>query len=1169
MNELLDRIRLVLRMVKAGPWSVGAMKWRMYSAHAILILILSTAGSPAAIVNALSPNFADVQAAHNACANGDTLRIPAGTAVPWTNQLLWTKNITIQGAGTNLTFLVKGNPEQDWHGLKPLFYVTAPGVWRIRDLSIDGQWTSGGKGIVVAGGFGRIDHITFRRCYDRAVQTFAPIGLIDHCMDTDSWAFAGHYADQYAAWTRPLWIGTTNAWVIEDCYFAKTGAYYAPVVDDGGWGARYTFRHNIVSNLGLSNFDYALDAHGNQGKPFGDPALSIAGTVFLESYYNTFSMGTANRATILRGGTQIHYNNRITATGGNLLTFSSVFPLSEEDGYRPGNPIVTAWPAYQQITNSYFWGNDYNGASNPPPNLEFPGTTPCLNPAGCGAPWPSDGIFMQEGRDYWRHAPSTNFYRPLQYPHPRIVAENSPTIPATFTLTSPANGATGVAADPLLSWTGSSGHTHYQLIVSRSFYMDAPVWDITMSPGSLSYNMPAGLLSTNTTYYWLMRAIAANAVNTSSDAPFRFTTGTGGPPTIPGSFSLSASMYSVDEDDGQVTITVNRVGGSDGAVSVAYGTTAGTATPGVNYSTTSGTLSWVNGETAAKTFNVPIINDGVYSSPLNFTVSISSPTGGATLGAITSATVTINNVNPPPGPPLLPLTFFAHQALITAPFQTNAAGEVFQTTQTTLAAGGRIAAFVNIPATRKYRIKAKVRAPTTANNSFGVDFDSDPPADPTAVWSIVPLTAATGTESRYVDWLGNGTATSQFPTNQWNLTAGIHAIYFRGREANTFLYEVTIEPVPIPGLIQLSAAVYSVPENGGTITITARRVNGSDGAVSINYGTQNGTAVAGINYVAAANTLSWADGETADKTFTVQVINDGLFSPDLTFSVLLSNPTGGAAIGSPETATVTVMNTNPPPLPTPGTIQLTVNAMSVNEDVVNATISARRANGTDGVVGVSYGTQNGTAQAGVNYTTTSGSLTWLDGDSTEKNFTVPIINDGSYGPDLTFNVILSSPTGGATLGNPATNVVTILNVNNPPVPPTPQQVGWSSPGESAWEGSTILFTVLRFSGTNGTVYVNYESVAGTAIPGIHYTPVSGTITFAEGDTSATIAVQLIENTIYDVNKYFTMVLSNPVNASIIGPSDSLGVLVENDAPPPRGIILMQSGNFKRLILGRE
>lgn len=115
------------------------------------------------------------------------------------------------------------------------------------------------------------------------------------------------------------------------------------------------------------------------------------------------------------------------------------------------------------------------------------------------------------------------------------------------------------------------------------------------------------------------------------------------------------------------------------------------------------------------------------------------------------------------------------------------------------------------------------------------------------------------------------------------------------------------------GSIQLSGSGYSINENAGTVTITATRTGGSSGAVGISYATSNGTATAGSDYTAASGTLSWADGDTADKTFTVSITNDTAVESNETFNVTLSSPTGGATLGTPSSAVVTILDNDSAP----------------------------------------------------------------------------------------------------------------------------------------------------------------------------------------------------------------------------------------------------------------
>lgn len=101
----------------------------------------------------------------------------------------------------------------------------------------------------------------------------------------------------------------------------------------------------------------------------------------------------------------------------------------------------------------------------------------------------------------------------------------------------------------------------------------------------------------------------------------------------PGTLTFSQLAYNVAENKGSVTITVERVGGKDGQVSVDYCDCSLTAAVGVDFGHVSGTLVFKDGETK-KTFTIPIIDDKKKELTEAFTIHLKNPTGGATIGPI-------------------------------------------------------------------------------------------------------------------------------------------------------------------------------------------------------------------------------------------------------------------------------------------------------------------------------------------------------------------------------------------------------------------------------------------------------------------------------------------------------------------------------------------------------
>lgn len=109
----------------------------------------------------------------------------------------------------------------------------------------------------------------------------------------------------------------------------------------------------------------------------------------------------------------------------------------------------------------------------------------------------------------------------------------------------------------------------------------------------------------------------------------------------PGTLELASVAYTMNETGGSVTIAVQRVGGSQGAASVKYSVSPGTAKPGKDYLPKSGTLKWTADDQAPKSFAVPIKNDKDLETDETFTVKLTKATGAA-LGT-NSAVVTIKD----------------------------------------------------------------------------------------------------------------------------------------------------------------------------------------------------------------------------------------------------------------------------------------------------------------------------------------------------------------------------------------------------------------------------------------------------------------------------------------------------------------------------------------------
>jgi endonuclease G, mitochondrial len=122
------------------------------------------------------------------------------------------------------------------------------------------------------------------------------------------------------------------------------------------------------------------------------------------------------------------------------------------------------------------------------------------------------------------------------------------------------------------------------------------------------------------------------------------------------------------------------------------------------------------------------------------------------------------------------------------------------------------------------------------------------------------------------------------------------------------------------GNLQFSAATYNISESVGSATITVTRTGGSAGAASVNFATANGTATGGascagnVDYVSKSGMLSWADGESGPKTFTVTICNDSVNEEDETINLALSNPSVSGTLGTLPDAALHIVNDDAPVL---------------------------------------------------------------------------------------------------------------------------------------------------------------------------------------------------------------------------------------------------------------
>ncbi|MCM2258315.1 MAG: S8 family serine peptidase, partial [Vicinamibacteria bacterium] len=364
-----------------------------------------------------------------------------------------------------------------------------------------------------------------------------------------------------------------------------------------------------------------------------------------------------------------------------------------------------------------------------------------------------------------------------------------------------------------------------------------------------------------------------------------------------------------------------------------------------------------------------------------------------------------------------------------------------------------------------------------------------------------------------------------------------------------------------------------------TFTVTLSRAMSNP--VTVQYATADDSAVAGVDYVAASGTLTFAPGETS-RTFGVTVNGDTAVEIDEAFVVDLSNPVLASIADSRGVGTI--RSDEPPPLAT------WANPVGVAPSGGSLTKTAATSNWDSGAVSVErVAAGNACVEFTATETTTYRAVGLGTGDSNQgigdieysialvpgagfwvyESGTVRPAGSGTFVGGDKFAVCVESGVvkyrrNGAVFYASAVaptyplrvdtslytpgSTVTDARVLGLVEPPPALSVNDVSVSEGNAGTTTATFTVTLAVASASTVTVDYATSNGTASAGSDYAAASGTLTFNPGITSQTFGVTVNGDTAAEFTETFTVTLSNPTNAEL-GDGTGVGTIVNDDAPP--------------------
>ncbi|MET0065253.1 MAG: Calx-beta domain-containing protein [Candidatus Thiodiazotropha sp.] len=585
-----------------------------------------------------------------------------------------------------------------------------------------------------------------------------------------------------------------------------------------------------------------------------------------------------------------------------------------------------------------------------------------------------------------------------------------------------------------------------------------------------------------------------------------------------GSVGFSGAQYRVAEDAGSLSITVQRNDGDMGAGSIDYATADSTAVAGSDYTSTSGTLSFADGQISAS-FSVPISNDSVSEGLESFVVTLSNPLS-VSLGGVDYTEVQILDDEP---------------VLSGGSFQFS--GTDYSVSES--------AGQISLPVTR---INGSTGSISLACGSA----DSTALAGSDYTTTQATLTFAEGeTLKTCVIPILNDTSYENDETFMVSLS-GLSGNGVLGTPTLALVSILDDDPVPAAGSLQFSLTEFSHSEDGGSATLSITRTGGTSGAVSVAYATADGTAVAGDDYTAASGTLSLASG-VASASFTVSLIDDSAYEGDETVALSLSQPTGGAVLGDNASATLTIEDDDQPPAS--GALGFSLGEFSAEEFDGSVTITVTREGGSSGTAQVNYATSDDTATAGSDYEVASGTLSFADGELSQE-FQVTLNDDAVYEGSETFRVSLSNVFG-AVLGSNSSVLVRLGDDDDPPAAGSLELT--QSTYSVSENGTSVTLSVGRSGGSSGAISVDYATRDGSAIAESDYSFATGRLSFADGETaSQSIEVPILDDSVLEGDEVFQVALSNVQGGAVVGPlNEALVTITDDDTESAVSIIGFQ------------
>lgn len=371
---------------------------------------------------------------------------------------------------------------------------------------------------------------------------------------------------------------------------------------------------------------------------------------------------------------------------------------------------------------------------------------------------------------------------------------------------------------------------------------------------------------------------------------------------------------------------------------------------------------------------------------------------------------------------------------------------------------------------------------------------------------------------------------------------------------------------------EFTIAGVAVNENDPTVTGTVTRHAGGSGAVSLiwallvapdpNYPSfpAYGVDVTGT----FSGILAWADGETGDKTFNLQLLDDTVADGDKNFRVFLTAASGQPVDIQPFTD-LRVLDNEPSAggLDVVGVLATSTTSIRLTEGADHL-LTFRRRGLNNGAITLRVGSDSGTATPGLDYTLSADAVVWAAGDLSDKTLTLSVLADTDVlEGDESLSVRFFVNEGNAYAGGYTQYVDGVFSYAISANFQALIDEAASSAGDIIATSTRVQFTegvdpnltvtLGRLNGTAGAVVVSYATVVSQvgdfARQGSDFTPVSGTLSWADGEAGEkTISIPLIDDALVEFDEVVRLLTAQTSGSARLVTPGWLFTIRDNDVP---------------------